>query len=423
MVGAVAETIYIEIEAGTPARITMRAEPDTIYANGFSTSNIYADVRDVRGNPVGRGVRVNFTTTLGEVTSLSLTDSNGVAHAVLRSGTITGIAEVSANSGSANSALPVVFIGSPAASVNLIPSNYTVSLGGSVNLRASVLDSAGLSISNGTRVFFRSVISEVSPSVSQTIDGSANSSLITTSVVGVDTVTATVGLAVDTVLITVLPGAPSRIIVTATPDTIYANGIATSAIRATVFDEFGNTVTAGIAINFVTTRGTIEAIGFTDSNGVAEAELTAGSSLGSAHIQASYGSIIGVTRVVFIGSDAGRIILTADRMTFMVTETNNLRASVFDTSGVIIADGSRVFFSSAKAIANPPVSVTTDGIATSVLQPLGVTGRDTVIASIGSVSDTLVVRIRPGVPNDMIITSSRIQFPQMVFHHQGLLFK
>ena len=98
-------THQIEIAAGTPTTMTITAMPDSIAADGISTSTITATVVDGDENLV-MGQAVTFTTSLGAVAPITgTTDTRGVVTTTLTSTTTTGVATVTATADITGTAL------------------------------------------------------------------------------------------------------------------------------------------------------------------------------------------------------------------------------------------------------------------------------------------------------------------------------
>jgi uncharacterized repeat protein (TIGR01451 family) len=93
-------TAPLTLTAGTPATVTVYAWPNTLPANGSSTTTITATVVNTYYNPVG-GVTVVLTVTPSFGGSFvtpnsGATNANGVFTATWRSGTVSGVATVTA---------------------------------------------------------------------------------------------------------------------------------------------------------------------------------------------------------------------------------------------------------------------------------------------------------------------------------------
>lgn len=103
----VTSTVAVEISDQTSAAdIALVADPSTLVFG--QTASVVATVTDSLGNPVPSGTRVDFkvgNTDFGTVLSSATTDSTGVAQADFTASNATGIATITATSGSvANSA-------------------------------------------------------------------------------------------------------------------------------------------------------------------------------------------------------------------------------------------------------------------------------------------------------------------------------
>lgn len=197
----------IMIAAGAPANVTVTVAPTSLPANGTSTSDVTATIRDEFGNPLANQP-INFTTSLGSITASALTNGAGVAQATLTAASTPGTATVTASAGS--------------------------------------------------------------------VSGTAQAAM------------------------TLVVGAPVSVTVTASPVILPANGTSTSAITATVKDEFGNLL-ANQPVDFTTTLGTMSAVALTDAEGVAHATLTSTTTISTATVSAQAGEVFGTVAVEFLG--------------------------------------------------------------------------------------------------------------------------
>ncbi|GAI13774.1 unnamed protein product, partial [marine sediment metagenome] len=99
-----------------PSTVTLTAEPIQIPADGVSTANITATVKDKDGNPVSDGTEVRFTTDEGSFIDGALTidkkTTDGIATAELKSilSTETVIATITAEANGSKGATSVFFI-------------------------------------------------------------------------------------------------------------------------------------------------------------------------------------------------------------------------------------------------------------------------------------------------------------------------
>jgi hypothetical protein len=92
-----------------PFRFLLRADPSVLVADGHSTATLSVQANATAGTTVGDGTEVRFVTTLGVVTE-SARLLNGSARVTLRSGTLAGIASVTAIIGVSREQLEVEFL-------------------------------------------------------------------------------------------------------------------------------------------------------------------------------------------------------------------------------------------------------------------------------------------------------------------------
>lgn len=149
--GATMATVEVQVGQGENSRqsLVITANPDTIpVANGESTITVIG--RNSDGTPVGAGLTVNLTTTLGSLSPRTpTTDSTGTATATLRAGGVAGLAEVTGFIGGSELVTAEVtiqdFIGPDGISLQAIPAQVSRSQAGTVtvSLEAQVENAAG----------------------------------------------------------------------------------------------------------------------------------------------------------------------------------------------------------------------------------------------------------------------------------------
>lgn len=163
------------------------------------------------------------------------------------------------------------------------------------------------------------------------------------------------------VFITLLPGPPNRVSITANPNFLQTNDPEQySEIVAVVVDTSGNAVATGTLVNFTATLGQITASAVTDTAGRAKVRLTTGVNSGfstvTATVNVAGGTIEGITTVEFIAGNPNSIELTASPLEIQVAgtggvESATLFASVKDPNGNPISGNVPVYF---ELIRQPP---------------------------------------------------------------------
>jgi hypothetical protein len=164
----------------------------------------------------------------------------------------------------------------PSGSAITLSSNTTiVQSNGVAEIRATVLESSGTPVQNGTLVTFTTNLGTLSPNEARTINGTATVQFVGNGQSGEAEISATSGGAKpeSTLKLKVGVAATGRIQVTANPSTVPASG-GSSTISATVFDTNGNPL-SGIPVSFSTDFGSLSSTSATtSSSGVAQVVLT-----------------------------------------------------------------------------------------------------------------------------------------------------
>ncbi len=292
---ATVEVVFTPLAGFNFASIS--AEPDSIFADGVSTSQITAVLKE-DGDPAP-GEVVDFSTNLGTVSpQVDTTDNLGIVTTVLTAGTTPGNAQVAATHSEA---------GSVTATVVLLPPEQLYFQ--SITTNPDSIWADGSSTSQITATLYRGgnpVSGEVvsfstSPNLGQWISPQADTTdtwgravtvLTAGTVPGYAQVAAThaeAGSVADTVTLLSPPVGPVYIeSIEAAPEIIMADGISTSDITAVFMYETGGPA-EGLAINFTTTAGSVTPSDTTDALGVATAVLTSGTATDTATVTAAYG--------------------------------------------------------------------------------------------------------------------------------------
>lgn len=158
--------------------------------------------------------------------------------------------------------------------ITLFANATSVPLNGVVEVTATVVESAGTPVQNGTQVTFTSNLGSIDPREARTQDGKATVRFAAGNSSGTAKVGAFSGAARATELELKVGGATAtRIVMSANPSSVPATGGAVE-ILATVLDTDGNRV-SGVAVSFSTSAGTLSSQTIiTDGNGEARTRLT-----------------------------------------------------------------------------------------------------------------------------------------------------
>jgi adhesin/invasin len=403
---------------GTPSELTLDAAPATIVADGASTSLLSATIKDAQGNLVSAGVTVSWTTGAGTLDQpTSTTNSNGVATTLLTSASAAGVALVEASAGVARGTANVDFIpGAPAAGsagLALVATPASIEANGSSTstLRATVTDNNGNLVGAGVVVTWSATAGALTSNTSTT-DNSGVASMVLTSatVAGVTTVEAVAGAAKDSATVTFTPGAPASgangLELVATPTSIEADGSSTSTLRATVTDNNGNLVGAGVVVTWSATAGALTSnTSSTDNSGVASMTLTSATVAGVTTVEAVAGAAKDSATVTFTpgapasGANGLELVATPTSIEADGSSTSTLRATVTDNNGNLVGAGVVVTWSAtAGALTSNTSSTDNSGVASMTLTSATVAGVSTVEAVAGAAKDSATVTFTPGAP-------------------------
>jgi adhesin/invasin len=161
--------------------------------------------------------------------------------------------------------------------ITLFAGSSTVQANGSTTITATVLESSGTPVQNGTLVSFTTTVGQITPVDARTSNGKVTVTFSGAGQSGEATIQATSGgaKAASTTPLTIKVGgaAASRVQLTANPGTVPSSGGSTE-ITAGVTDASGNPL-ALVQVNFSTTVGTLSsATASTDAAGQAKTTLT-----------------------------------------------------------------------------------------------------------------------------------------------------
>ncbi|MEN5067562.1 Ig-like domain-containing protein [Achromobacter aegrifaciens] len=364
-------------------------------ANGTDTVTLTATVDDGRGNPVGAGVAVRWTTDRGTIAAASVTNASSQATVVLTAPTMTGPATVTAKCapGRQGKSLGVdpgktaaiVFTAdaSSARVVELSPSKTVGVANGTdtVTLKALVADAQGNPVGAGVTVNWSTSLGTLA--ATSVTNGKSETAIVLTAptAAGVAAIVAKAagGDAGQKAIVTFTIDASSIRVIDLRSSKIYvvANGSDTVTLTATVADTRNKPVGAGIAINWSTSAGTLAGVGgTTDANSQVTVVLSAPTAIGQATVIATGGTAdVGRTATVtFIAdvSTARVVSLVPMRTTSNIFPAGvgaNVAATVQDAYGNPVGAGVTISWSSDSAVLDLATSRTDqDGKATNTVR-------------------------------------------------------
>ncbi len=413
-IGESSESLAIALLPMEPASIELAALPPVLAANGISSSTLEATVLDPLGNPVADGSVVTFATTLGSVAPMTGTTANGTATATLTAGYVAGRATVTAATTGASGPISdtaLVVIEPPAPytlEMTVTPQQLSANGQSTSAITVAVYYSEfaePVPVVDGTPVTFTVPVSgtptgSVVPQVATTANGIATATFVAGTRAGTAVLTATTGRAFVTETLTLHPTDPATVLVTAHPQTLPADGISTSRVRAAVVDRFGNPIEGSVTITFATSRSTLTPTVAVTVNGVATTTLTASDRPGQGVVTATAGALQGRVFVQFAPLPPYAISLAAARTAVPTGESATITAMVVHTGLKVtpVVDGTVVSFTvsaggATTATVTPPTATTVNGIATTTLTAGASAGRIVVTAAVDGTYATVQVHL------------------------------
>lgn len=402
---SVEDTVIVDMIAGPPAIVDFQEPINNMYANGADTQTVWVEVTDAFGNAVDPGLPISFNTSIGDITPLSATNDSGYGSAVIVSGAEFGTASITATCQGVSGYATLSFLPMIAESLVLVVDPPTITANGSdeAELTAVVFDTASMPVSDGTLVRFATSAGIITPAVAYTSGGIATSTLrASTTPFDTVTVVASAGtLAIDTSYATFEPGPPAVMYISASDSTLLANNSDTTRILVEVKDQFGNSVGAGVTVDFDATLGTITPVAYTDSLGKASVRLISGTESGFSAVNASAGDAEANILIEIFNTEVAQILLTvipAELVADGISEAE-VTVNVLDTAGNPISDVTTLRFGGMNLGSISPIfTTTTAGEANATIRSYLEVGVDTLFAYSGDSSASTEIRFVSGPP-------------------------
>jgi len=341
---------------GPPADLRLMVERPVLPV--AESTLITATVRDNFGNLVEDGTLVTFTSSLGTIISPRVTVS-GVATTSLSS-IVAGAAIVHAEAGEQSADTSVTFTPGPPARVFLSASPAVLTVGGRVNLSATVNDLYGNAVADGTRVTFTTSLGQVA-SPRSTANGFAYSTL-SSQVAGTAQITARADGQQGMATATFLPGPAQDITLTLQPPIQTVGGTILVGVRTT--DRFGNAVADGTPVTLTSTLGDIVSP-VTTTNGLVTTTLTSVRS-GQAEVTATVDDHQTSAFALFLAGPAQTVTLLTSATSVVAGGSVVLTTTARDQYANPVTDGTLVTYQTSLGTITSP-RTTTSGVATTTL--------------------------------------------------------
>ena len=281
---------------GPPRSVAISADDTTLQLGEYGqfTTAIRVEVQDTYGNWVSDGTEVEFYATRGNVNPGTALTHDGFAVSTLYSPSIgpPGWAQIWAHSGGAPPDwVDVYYDIGPPYQISVAADPDAIDLVGRTSaITATIKDIAGNLVADGTGVSFTTDLGLVSPVATTTNLGLASTTLTSETTSGWAKVIARSDSKSGSVDVLFRSDPPWRILVTANPAEIPANGVSVSYINAYITDGYDNPVTDGTVVIFATDRGQVnggDVYTTTTIGGICLAVLTSSPTPGLATVNVS----------------------------------------------------------------------------------------------------------------------------------------
>jgi large repetitive protein len=308
--------------------------------------------------------------------------------------------------------------------IRLTANTQVLGINGTVEIVASVLESGGYAVHNGTMVTFTTTLGTVTPSEVGTTNGKATTTFNAGTQAGTavinaysgsnstsgSTTTGTGGATTTTgsgVTIVIGAAAANTLVLTASPSSLSQTG-GTSVITATVYDTNNNAL-PGVQVSFSTDQGTLSPVmGVTNGFGQAQTSLTTNQ---TATVTATAGAKTGTAKVTTTALPTVTLTGPTTTPTAGLTSTFSLTVAAGSGSAPIrsvvvdFGDGQSMSLGAATGTVSVPHVYQISGSFTVTATALDASGQTTSMA--------IPIVVYPSVPFTLTVTgpSGRVGTP------------
>ncbi|MDO9453178.1 MAG: Ig-like domain-containing protein [Stagnimonas sp.] len=404
--------------AASIVRIT--ASPSEVRPGGVSTLAI--SVTDPNGNPISGepvSLSISANNSQGQLqATMVVSDASGLASTTYTAGTVQGADTIRAalTSGTAATAnLTVQFTASAVGAVQLTTGSPTAVADGTSTtvLRATVTDTQSAPLP-GVSVSFSATAGTLPspPTATTNASGIAEVSLVSPTITGTASLTASTGGFTSTGSIQFVAGAARTLTLSPSPQALPPSG--NSSVRATVVDAQGNRV-SDATVNFALSTATGNAGGVlaansvtTDANGNAAVQYTAPNvESGSQSVSATTTNGSNASTVLTISSANAQVTgltLTPSATQVSASAQVAVRATVQVQSGS--SNGITVNFSTSSGAIAATAKTDSSGVAVATLTAPAQPGSAQVTATVANFTQSTTVTVVSGNPSTISLVAS-----------------
>ena len=411
---AIADNAVVLFTTGAASTATsvITASPTSIAANGTSTSTITVQLKDANGNNLGTGGDVVALSATAGTLSAVTDNGNGTYTATLTSSTTAGIATISGTLNGAGNTLAntttVTFTAGTASTatstLSASPTSIKADGTSTSTITVQLKDASGNNLGAGGDSVVLSSSAGTLGAVTDNGNGTYTAILTSSTTVETATITGTLNGAGNTIADTATvafnnsTASTATSTLTATPTSILADGVSTSAITVQLKDANGNNLSAGgDSVVLSTTAGTLGPV--TDGgNGTYTATLTSSTTVATATISGTLNgagnTIVDTATVSFtvgVASTATSTLTAAPTSIFANgTSTSTITVQLKDANGNNLNSGGDVVALTTTAGTLGSVSDNGNGTYTASLTSSTIVEVATITGSLNGAGNTIV---------------------------------
>ena len=426
---SVTQSVTVTFTGTVVGSIAVTATPSTLTADGKSTSEIRAAVKDAQGNPIADGETITFTITSGSGTlsASSAATTGGYATVTYTAGSAAGSVIIEARAqNNVSGTVTITLTSTTAGTISLTasPSSLPADGASSSAVTAIIRDGAGSPVPKGTSVTFTTTLGKFSNgtttiTVTTIADtGMATVSLIAASTPGTASVKASSGGVSQTTTLTFIGGGqPASLSLNSSKKSVKSDNSDSATITATLLDG-NNAPIAGYVVAFSADTGQISASSATtDANGQAKITFSAG--INSTNRIATITATVAATPAPLTANIPIEILgstltLTTDRTTIPEdgSVVATLTATIKDGGGSAVEGEFITFTVAGTGGANvAPASGTTDASGTLQVTVTGTAqGQVTVTANWGGTTAAQQYNVTPAADTFAIVLPDATPF-------------
>ncbi len=380
----ITQSVNVAFSGSVVGSIMVTANPNTLPADGTSTSIIRADVRDAQGNPVPDGESIGFVvlTGTGTLSSNSASTVGGFAEVTYTASKTAGTETIRAMStNNVSGTVDIALTGAAIGSVQVTANPTSISADGkTTSTITATVKTADNQVVPDVVVTFKTSRGAITSPHTTDAGGQAVSTLTSDQFNDPSVlVTATCQGVEGTVLVSFTG---LSLTLAANPTSVLAGE--SSTITATFKNASGNPIN-GATLTFSTDKGTLNPSTPQQTNASGQAVVTLTSTTsGTATVTVTGG---GATATATVNFTRYLFTLEAKPTSIRVNENSVITAMILDNG--VPKVGETVFFSSTLGTLNPFQSVTgADGKTTSTLTALTQSGIAVINGTVTIATDT-----------------------------------